>query len=91
MKADETAKKAIRIMAEKNIWVADNDVAEKAMETAISVMESAVGTTDTKLKAAKVILEFTQTKPVTKNETTLKSAEAFLEALMSEENNEPKP
>ena len=84
-KAKETAEKAIKLMEDKNIWKADNDVAEKAMKSAIEVMESQHGTTDSKLKAAKVILEFTQTKPVVKNETTLKSAEDFLTALMHEE------
>lgn len=84
-KAKETAEKAIRIMEDKNIWKADNDVAEKAMKSAIEVMESQHGTTDSKLKAAKVILEFTQTKPVVKNETTLKSAEEFLASLTDTE------
>jgi len=69
-----TAEKALKIMAEKNIWTADNDKAEAAMRAAIEVMETQQGTTDSKLKAAKLILEFTQTKPVVKNETTLKSA-----------------
>lgn len=81
-KAQATAEKAIKIMEEKKIWTADNDVAAKAMKSAIEVMESQQGTTDSKLKAAKVILEFTQTKPVVKNETTIKSAEDFLSALM---------
>ena len=90
-KAKITSEKAIRIMEEKNIWKADNDVAKKAMQAAIEVMESQVGTTDNKLKAAKVILEFTQTKPVVKSETTLKSAEEFLSALMAEEVDGSKP
>lgn len=84
-KAKETAEKAIKIMEEKKIWTADNDVAAKAMQSAIEVMESQSGTTDSKLKAAKVILEFTQTKPVQKNETTIKSAEDFLASLAAED------
>lgn len=90
-KAKATAEKAIRLMEDKNIWKADNDVAGKAMQAAIEVMESQIGTTDSKLKAAKVILEFTQTKPVQKNETTIKSAEDFLAALMQEDENGVKP
>jgi hypothetical protein len=90
-KAQITAEKAIIIMAEKKIWTADNDLAERAMKSAIEVMESQVGTTDSKLKAAKVILEFVQTKPVVKNETTLKTAEEFLGALMQEEEDGSKP
>lgn len=84
------SEKAIRLMSDKKIWVPDNDLAERAMKTAIEVMESQVGTTDARLKAAKTILEFVQTKPVVKSETTLKSAEAFLEALAEEEGNESK-
>ena len=90
-KAIETAEKAIRIMADKKVWVAENDVAEKAMKTAIEIMESTVGPTQHRLAAAKTILEFTQTKPVVKSENTIKSAEAFLEALMEEDVNGPKP
>ena len=78
-------------MEDKNIWIADNDVATKAMKAAIEVMESQQGTTDSKLKAAKVILEFTQTKPVVKNETTVKSAEDFLSALLEEDTDVVKP
>lgn len=82
------SEKAIRIMAEKDIWTADNDVATKAMKAAIEVMESQSGTTDAKLKAAKLILDFTQTKPVVKSETTLKSAEEFLSALIEDHDQE---
>jgi hypothetical protein len=90
-KAEETAAKAIRIMADKKIWVAENDVAERAMQTAIEIMESTVGPTQHRLSAAKTILEFTQTKPVVKSESTIKSAEAFLEALMQEDTDGVKP
>jgi hypothetical protein len=85
------AERAIEIMAEKKIWEADNDVASKAMQTAIEIMESQIGTTQNRLAAAKTILDFTQTKPVVKNETTLKTAEEFLSALIQDEVNEPKP
>jgi len=86
-KARETAEKAIRIMAEKDIWVADNETSNKAMKAAIEVMEATNGTTDNRLKAAKLILDFTQTKPVVKNETTLKTAEEFLSSLIEDEKN----
>jgi hypothetical protein len=84
-KAKVTAEKAIIAMEDQNIWIAANDVAKKAMQAAIEVMESQSGTTDSKLKAAKVILEFTQTKPVVKTETTVKTAEEFLASLMEGE------
>ena len=84
------AERAIKVMADENLWKADNDVASKAMQTAIEIMLSQEGTTQNRLAAAKTILDFTQTKPVVKNETTLKTAEEFLSSLMDEPD-EPKP
>lgn len=84
------SERAIKVMADENIWKADNDVASKAMQTAIEIMLSQEGTTQNRLAAAKTILDFTQTKPVVKNETTLKTAEEFLSSLMDEPD-EPKP
>ena len=79
------AEKAIIIMAEKKIWVGDNELAERAMKTAIEIMESQSGTTQNRLAASKTILDFVQTKPVVKNETTLKTAEEFLAAIIEDE------
>lgn len=84
------AERAVEIMAEKKLWVADNDVAEKAMKAAIEILETP-GENRNKLQAAKVILDFVQTKPVVKNETTLKTAEEFLSALNDEEPDDSKP
>ena len=83
-KAEAKADKVIKAMADKNIWEADNDVSSKAMKSAITIMETA---TEVRLKlaAAKTILDFTQTKPVVKNETTVKTAEDFLNSLIDEE------
>jgi hypothetical protein len=75
-------------MAEQNLWKADNDVASKAMQTAIEIMLSQEGTTQNRLAAAKTILDFTQTKPVVKNETTLKTAEEFLASIVDDEDKE---
>lgn len=88
-KASKKAERAVEIMAEKKIWEADNDVSSKAMKAAIEILE-APGEHRNKLAAAKVILDFTQTKPVVKSETTLKTAEEFLSALMEGED-ESKP
>lgn len=90
-KAKITSERAMRIMEETKVWVADNDTAAKAMKAAIEVMESQVGTSGAKLQAAKLILDFTQTKPVVKNETTVKSAEDFLSALLEDDTDVVKP
>lgn len=88
-KAEKKAERAIEIMAEKDIWVPDNNVAAKAMKAAIEILE-APGEHRNKLAAAKTILDFVQTRPVVKNETTLKTAEEFLSSLMEGED-ESKP
>lgn len=85
--ASKKAERAIEIMAEKKIWEADNDVAAKAMKAAIEILETP-GEHRNRLAAAKTILDFTQTRPVTKSETTLKTAEEFLASIMDDE--EPK-
>jgi len=89
-KAEAKADKVIKAMADKNIWEADNDVSSKAMKSAITIMETA---TEVRLKlaAAKTILDFTQTKPVVKSETTVKTAEEFLNSLIEEEKDGSKP
>jgi len=89
-KTAEKIEKVIKIMADKKIWIAENDMSEKAMKAAIEIMECATGETRTRLQAAKTILDFVQPKPVVKTETTIKSAEAFLEALVEDEGNESK-
>jgi hypothetical protein len=82
--AKAKSERAIKVMAEQNLWKADNDVASKAMQTAIEIMLSQEGTTQNRLAAAKTILDFTQTRPTTKSETTLKSAEEFLSSLIDD-------
>lgn len=84
--AKVTADKAIEIMAEKKIWVADNATAENAMRNAIEIMESQIGSTQSRLAAAKVVLEYTQQKPISKSETTLKTAEEFLASIVDTDN-----
>lgn len=86
-KASKKAERAVTIMAEKDIWVPDNDVAAKAMKAAIEVLE-VPGEHRNRLAAAKTILDFTQTKPVVKSETTLKTAEEFLASIIEEEDKE---
>lgn len=86
-KASKKAERAVEIMAEKDIWVPDNDVAAKAMKAAIEVLE-VPGEHRNRLAAAKTILDFTQTKPVVKSETTLKTAEEFLASIIEEDDKE---
>lgn len=84
--AKVNAERAIKVMADENIWKADNDVASKAMQTAIEIMLSQEGTTQSRLAASKVVLEYTQQKPISKSETTLKTAEEFLASIIDTDN-----
>lgn len=72
-------------MADQKIWVADNDRAEKAMSKAVEIM-GLPGDERVRLSAAKMILEFTQRKPVAASEHTIHNAHAFLESVLAEEN-----
>lgn len=89
--ASVKAKKVMKIMADKNVWVADNDKAHQAMDVAVEILLCKEGSMQHRLAAAKTILDFTQTKPVVKNETTLKSAESFLADLLKEDAGDNKP
>jgi hypothetical protein len=48
-KTAEKIEKVIKIMADKKIWIAENDMSEKAMKAAIEIMECATGETRTRL------------------------------------------
>jgi hypothetical protein len=58
----------------------ENDMAEEALKEALIAMRGA-GNAQTKLAAAKLILDFTKSKPVAKSDVTVRGAEAWLEEL----------
>lgn len=62
----------------KNIEV--NEMAEEALTGALTVLR-APSTQQTKLQAAKLILEFTRSKPVAKSEVSVNKAEEWLASL----------
>lgn len=67
-------------MSDLKVFIPDNDVAKQAIEETITVLKLP-GEHRLKLQAAKVLLEYTQKKPVQANEITLNKAEAFLDAI----------
>lgn len=79
--------KVMKAMADKKIWEADNDKAQAAMEAAVGIVNMQ-GDIRTKLQAAKVILEFTQRKPVASQDITVLNAQSFLQAVLDEEKND---
>ena len=60
------------------------EMAEEALEGALMVLRSP-NTQQTKLQAAKLILEFTKTKPVAKSEVSVNKAEEWLATLAADD------
>lgn len=77
------AKKVMELMAQNDKFIPDNEVAHKAIGTAVEIL-CLQGAHQLRLQAAKVLLDFTQRKPVTVSETTLKTAEAFLDDIVND-------
>lgn len=84
MFAQETMKK----MADKGIVTTEDDPrAVEALSAAVETMRKPANQ-QTKLAAAKLILEYTKAKPAAKSEVTLNKAEEWLAAITSEEKND---
>ena len=82
--AKKEAKQVVTIMAEK--YGIEDDYAKEALTTAVEVMR-VPGETRERLAAARLVLDFTKTKPVAKSEVTIGKAEEFLASLIDD--NEP--
>ena len=76
-KAD--AERIVKVMAEDN--QIDDIYAIEALKTAVQIMREPSQSRD-RLTAARMVLDFTKTKPVAKSEVTIGKAEAFLESLL---------
>jgi|TARA_R110000744_G_scaffold77106_1_gene152370 hypothetical protein len=76
-KAD--AERIVKIMAKEN--EIDDVYAIEALKTAVEIMREPCQNRD-KLMAARMVLDFTKTKPAAKSEVTIGKAEAFLESLL---------
>ena len=82
--AKKEAKQVVTIMAEK--YGIEDEYAKEALTTAVEVMR-VPGETRERLAAARLVLDFTKTKPVAKSEVTIGKAEEFLASLFDD--NEP--
>ena len=82
--AKKEAKQVVTIMAEK--YGIEDEYAKEALTTAVEVMR-VPGETRERLAAARLVLDFTKTKPVAKSEVTIGKAEEFLASLIDD--NEP--
>ncbi len=76
------AEKVVRIMSkEHNI---EDEYQKEALTTAVEVMRL-VGETRERLAAARLVLDFTKSKPANKSDVTISKAEDFLAALLQED------
>lgn len=82
-KAKEEAKRVVQYM-EDNGEKFEDKYAKEAMESAVEIMRTEGGTRD-RLAAARLVLDFTKQKPVTKSDVTVGKAEDFLAGLLAEE------
>ena len=72
-------------MAAKGIITPEDDPrADEALKAALETMRTPANQ-QTKLAAAKLILEYTKAKPASKSEVTVNKAEEWLAAITSEE------
>lgn len=79
------AERIISKMKEKGIIAQDEDPrAVAALHTAIEVMQTPVNQ-GTALAAARLVLDFTKSKPVAKHEHTINAAEQWLAAVSDED------
>jgi hypothetical protein len=81
------AEKVVDIMSEK--FGVEDEYAKEALGTAVEVMRMQ-GETRERLSAARLILDFTKQKPVSKSEVAVAKAEDFLASLLTEEDDGPK-
>lgn len=65
----------------------DDEYAVEALKAAVEIMREP-GQTRDRLTAARMVLDFTKTKPASKSEVTIGKAEAFLESLLDSDNEE---
>ena len=80
--AKQDAKKVVKIMSEKfNI---EDEYQKEALTTAVEVMRLD-GQSRERLAAARLVLDFTKSKPASKSDVTISRAEDFLASLLTEE------
>jgi len=80
--AKQDAKKVVKIMSEKfNI---EDEYQKEALTTAVEVMRLD-GQSRERLAAARLVLDFTKSKPASKSDVSISRAEDFLASLLTEE------
>jgi hypothetical protein len=80
--AKKDAKKVVEIMSDK--YNIEDEYQKEALSTAVEVMRL-VGETRERLAAARLVLDFTKSKPVSKSDVSISRAEDFLASLLQED------
>ena len=83
-KAKKEAEQVVKIMAEQ--YGIEDNYAQEALQTAGG--HACSGETRKRLAAARLVLDFTKTKPVAKSEVTIGKAEEFLSSLLEDDGQE---
>lgn len=86
-KAERKAKKTMAELKEAGALDGLDPRAEEALGAAITIMRSP-SNTKLKLDAARLVLDFTKSKPVSKKELTLNKAEQWLKQIAEDEDDE---
>ena len=82
--AKDEAKRMVRIMEKKGFEIPENEYAREAIEAAVETMRMEAISPKDKLTAARLVLDFTKSKPAAQTEVTVKKAEDFLAEIAKE-------
>lgn len=80
--AKKDAEKVVKIMSDK--YNIEDEYQKEALSTAVEVMRL-VGETRERLAAARLVLDFTKSKPASKSNVSISKAEDFLASLLQED------
>ena len=80
--AKKDAEKEVKIMTEK--YNIEDEYQKEALKTAVEVMRID-GQTRERLAAARLVLDFTKSKPASKSDVSISRAEDFLASLLTDE------
>ena len=84
-KAKKEAIKVVEIMIKKFPEdIPEDDAAKEALQCAVEIIRTP-GETRERLSAARLVLDFTKSKPASKSDVSISKAEDFLVALMNED------
>ena len=79
--AKKEAEKVVKVMSDK--YGIENDYAKEALKAAVEILRVPAETRE-RLAAARLVLDFTKSKPANKSEVTIGKAEEFLSSLLVE-------